>query len=92
MLSEYLKELKWDINVIQNPNGFHFCLTSYHTKEILTDFIKDIRDIINTKTLDISDYSPCIYGTMKKVKDIDIIEEVVTDYLHCVNNVSNLYY
>jgi len=90
-LSEKLKELKWDITVIQNPNGFHFCITSYHTKEILGEFIKNMKDIIDTNPLYISDYSPCIYGTMKKVKDTDIIEDVVTDYLHCVNNVSNLY-
>ena len=36
--------------------------------------------------------SDAVYSdTMKKIKDTDIIEDVVTDYLHCVNNVPNLY-
>ena len=29
ILCDELKKKKWSINVIQNPNGFHFCLTSY---------------------------------------------------------------
>ena len=86
-LGEFLKEKGWDINVIQNPNGFHFCITSYHTKEIMEQFIINVKEIIDNNNLNIVDYSPCIYGTMKKIKDKDIIEDVVTDYLHCKNNV-----
>ena len=84
---KFLKEKGWDINVIQNPNGFHFCITSYHTKEIMEQFIINVKEIIDNNNLNIVDYSPCIYGTMKKIKDKDIIEDVVTDYLHCKNNV-----
>ena len=47
-----------------------------------------MKEIIKNNDLNIGDYSPCIYGTMKKIKDKDIIEDVVTDYLHCVNNVT----
>jgi hypothetical protein len=30
-------------------------------------------------------YSPCIYGTMEKINDSDIMNDVITDYLHVVN-------
>ena len=87
MLSDLLKNKKWDIDIIQNPNGFHFCLTSYHSIEILQEFIKDIKDIIKNNKLEKGDYSPCIYGTMKKINDKEIIQDVLIDYLHCVNGV-----
>jgi len=86
ILAEYLKRLKWDINVIQNPKGFHICITSYHTKEIIDKFILDIESII-PNIADNNDYSPCIYGTMQKIGDNDIIKDVVAKYLHVVNNV-----
>lgn len=88
MVVEELSNKKWEVNVIQNPKGFHFCLTSYHSTEVLDNFFYDLKNIINTlKNSEISNnsYSPCIYGTMEKINDNDIINDVVTDYLNVVN-------
>lgn len=89
LLCDEIKKRKWSINVIQNPNGFHFCLTSYHTIDILNDFFIDLNNIINDlKDKPYEKFSPCIYGTIQKVNNTGIIEDVVIDYLHLVNNVN----
>ena len=90
IVCEMLKKKGWEINVIQNPNGFHFCLTQYHTKEIITEFIIDLSysiEYLVLNKIENKKYSPCIYGTMKKVGDDEIIDDVITNYLHVVNNV-----
>ena len=89
VVADELKSKLWEVNVIQNPCGFHFCLTSFHTKEVLDNFFYDLKNIINklnesNKTKNIK-YSPCIYGTMEKIDDSDIMNDVITDYLHVVN-------
>ena len=88
LLAEKLKGIGWSVSVIQNPSGFHFCITSYHTKEIIDNFVDDMKNIISKEELKKGNSSPCIYGTMKKVNDPSIIKSVVTDYLHCVNGVN----
>ena len=88
IISDELKKKKWEINVIQNPNGFHFCITSYHTLKIIDKFIIDLIDVIKyikTHNMDSIKYSPCIYGTMSKINDSDIMTDVISDYLHVVN-------
>jgi sphinganine-1-phosphate aldolase len=87
-IAEDLKKKSWEVNVIQNPRGFHFCITSYHSKEVLDNFFYDLTNIINNlkKTNKGNEkYSPCIYGTMEKINDSDIMNDVITDYLHVVN-------
>jgi sphinganine-1-phosphate aldolase len=89
VIADELKSKLWEVNVIQNPCGFHFCLTSFHTKEVLDNFFYDLKNIINklnesNETKNIK-YSPCIYGTMEKIDDSDIMNDVITDYLHVVN-------
>lgn len=88
LLAEKLKGRGWSVSVIQNPTGFHFCITSYHTKEIVDNFVNEMKNIISNEDLKKSNTSPCIYGTMKKVNDPTIIKSVVSDYLHCVNGVN----
>jgi len=88
LLAEELKKKEWDLNIIQNPNGFHMCLTSYHTIEILNQFIKDIRLLVPIIKDNNDKYSPCIYGTMQKINDNAIIRDVVSNYLHVVNGVN----
>ena len=87
VLAEELKHKEWEINVIQNPNGFHFCLTSYHTKEIIDLFIADLKDVILENRDKKIKYSPCIYGTMEKINDTEIIKDVISDYLNCINGI-----
>ena len=88
LIADELKTKKWEVNVIQNPNGFHFCITSYHTKEVLDNFFYDLNNIVNDlkeKSKSNMKYSPCIYGTMQKINDSDLMEDIITDYLHVVN-------
>jgi sphinganine-1-phosphate aldolase len=87
-IADELKQQTWEVNVIQNPRGFHFCLTSYHTKEVLDNFFYDLTHIINdlkSEGKGNDTYSQCIYGTMEKINDSDIMNDVITDYLHIVN-------
>ena len=88
IIAEELNTKKWIVNIIQNPTGFQFGITSYHSKKVLDNFFKDLNSII----IDLKyngkgsiKYSPCIYGTAQKINDSDIITDVVTDYLHVVN-------
>lgn len=88
LIADELKTKKWEVNVIQNPTGFHFCITSYHTKEVLDNFFYDLNNIVNDlkeKSKNNIKYSPCIYGTMQKINDSDLMEDIITDYLHVVN-------
>nr|QFG74441.1 MAG: pyridoxal-dependent decarboxylase conserved domain protein [Megaviridae environmental sample] len=89
ILCDNLKKKKWSINVIQNPNGFHFCLTLYHTEKIINKFIDDVKEILeDLRNKQFEKFSPCIYGTIQKVNNTGIIEDVVVDYLNVVNNVN----
>ena len=87
LLADELKKKGWDLNVIQNPKGFHLCLTSYMTIDILRKFITNVKEIIPNLLQKNVKYSPCIYGTMQKINDNSIIKDVVTNYLHVLNEV-----
>lgn len=84
ILGEALKKKKWDINMIQNPDGFHFCVTKYHHQEIIDEFISDLKTLLPETSSKI-EKSKCIYGTMKTIQDTDIISNVITEYLHVLN-------
>ena len=88
LVADELKNKTWEVNVVQNPRGFHFCITSFHTKEVLDNLFYDLNNIINNLkdngNGDIK-YSPCIYGTMEKIDDSDLMCEIITDFLYVVN-------
>lgn len=85
ILGEKLKDKGWDINMIQNPGGFHFCVTSYHTKEVIDEFFADLNELVPEIPHSTTD-SKCIYGTMKSLNDNEIIQDVITEYLHILNS------
>jgi sphinganine-1-phosphate aldolase len=85
ILGEKLKDKGWDINMIQNPGGFHFCVTSYHTKEVVDEFFADLNELVPEIPHSTTD-SKCIYGTMKSLNDNEIIQDVITEYLHILNS------
>jgi sphinganine-1-phosphate aldolase len=88
VIAEELKLKQWQVNVIQNPKGFHFCITAYHTIEVLDNFFYDLNNIVNNlkeNSRGTIKYSPCIYGTMQKIDDSDLMGDIITDYLHVVN-------
>ena len=68
-------------------DGFHFCLTSYHTKEIIDLFIADLKDVI-LKQIAIKKikYSPCLLRHAEKINDTEIIKDVIS-YLNCINGI-----
>ena len=73
-------------NVIQNPSGFHFCITNNHNEHIINSFITDLKLLVlEIKQKPSIKYSPCIYGTMQKINDNKIIDDVLVNYLHIVN-------
>jgi glutamate/tyrosine decarboxylase-like PLP-dependent enzyme len=84
ILGERLNKEGWKVNMIQNPDGFHFCVTAFQTSEIIMEFIQTIKKLIpeipDTKTR-----SKCIYGTMQTIPDPDIIKDIIGEYLHIVN-------
>ena len=86
ILGEELKKKKWNINMIQKPGGFHFCITSYHNKEIIDTFFNDMIELIKTVPSSKSK-SKCIYGTMESINDNEIVKDVIVDYLHLINAV-----
>lgn len=48
LIADALEKRGWKLNLLQNPNGFHLCLTHVHTqiKQFDTQFIKDLIDAI----------------------------------------------
>jgi len=89
LLSDALKELGWNLNVLQHPASFHLCITNVHTKEIIDTFIKDIRNsvtiIVSQKHTNTPLKVKSIYGTTQKIQDGEIISDVVREYICCLN-------
>ena len=86
LLSSKLKDKKWNLNMIQNPKGFHICITSCHNKDTIDLLIKDIKDIVNDIDKNHQgEKSTCIYGTTQEITDREIVRDVVSEYLYIVN-------
>lgn len=94
LLSDELKEKGWNLNVLQNPSSFHFCITNCHTEKIINEFVEDIKSSIqnvreklnnceeNTKIV-----SKSLYGSTQKINDSEIISDVVRDYFCLLNDI-----
>lgn len=88
LLSSKLKDKKWNLNMIQKPKGFHICLTNCHTKNVIDQLIKDIKDTIQDIDLNHKgEKSTCIYGTAQEITDEEIVKEVVSEYLYTLNRI-----
>ena len=95
-ISQKLKEEGWNLNELQNPPSFHLCVTNCHNDEIIDEFIKSLKSIVDllineklnkNKTNSISNDEQCgsIYGTTQRVPDKSVIDKVVTSYLNCLH-------
>lgn len=84
ILGDKIKETGWSVNMIQNPPGFHFCITQFQTEEILGRFFDLVKTLIPTIP-DSNTKSKCIYGTKQSVKDGEIVQDIIAEYLHIVN-------
>lgn len=90
-LSQKMKHLGWNLNELQNPPSFHLCLTNCHTKDVIDNFIKDIKTsldvVVNQLTTgnNQSNTGSSIYGTTQKVPDQGIVDNVVVKYLNSIH-------
>lgn len=92
LLCDQLKILGWNLNILQNPPAFHFCITNCHTTEIINSFITDIKkSLIHVKNKIEKEgtqiTSNSLYGSTQKIGDSDIITDVVKDYFCLINEV-----
>ena len=89
LLCDELKVKGWNLNILQNPNSFHFCITNVHTKDTIDDLLEDIKEL-NDKLKDkknTNTTSKSIYGTTQKIKGTEIIDDVAREYLYCLNTI-----
>ena len=89
LLCDELKERGWNLNILQNPNSFHFCVTNVHNKDIIKELIEDIKELHNKLKNKNNKNAVCksIYGTTQKIKGTEIIDDVAREYLYCLNNI-----
>lgn len=86
LLSSKLKDKKWNLNMIQNPKGFHICLTNCHSQNVIEQLINDIKETISDIDMNHKgEKSTCIYGTAQEISDQEIIRDVVSEYLYTLN-------
>lgn len=91
LLSDRLKGMGWNLNVLQNPPSFHLCITNCHDENIIYKFIDNIKicldDIMNLKNNGNLTSSKSLYGSTQKIGDSDIIADVVRDYFCVLNDI-----
>jgi len=88
LLSSKLKDKKWNLNMIQNPKGFHICLTNCHNKNVIDQLIIDIKEIVSDIDLNHKgEKSTCIYGSAQEISDQEIVREVVSEYLYTLTKI-----
>ena len=90
ILTNKLKDKKWNLNMIQKPKGFHLCITVCHNKKIIDKLINDIKIII--KDINVDDKinnSIYVYGTNQEINDNELVKEIVIEYLHNINILPN---
>lgn len=94
---EYMNERKkWDLNVLQNPHGFHLCLTAVHVDSSINTckvFMSDLSEALdfaikNPITLAETKGSCGVYGTKAKIGMLSdpILEEAAISYTHAKYN------
>jgi sphinganine-1-phosphate aldolase len=89
LLTDKLVELGWNINILQNPSSFHFCITNNHNADTINNLVEDIKkciqEILMSKKNDQKQEVKSIYGTTQKINDPEIIGDVVREYMCCLN-------
>ena len=89
LLTDKLVELGWNINILQNPSSFHFCITNNHNNDVIDKLVIDIKKCIKQILLDKRNNQKqevkSIYGTTQKINDPEIIGDVVREYMCCLN-------
>ena len=87
-----MKHLGWNLNELQNPPSFHFCITNRHTPKIIDQFINDLQSTLTklvqsgqTKEKTDKDQSGSIYGTTQRVPDQSCVDQAAKFYLNSLH-------
>lgn len=84
-LSDGLKKLGWNLNLLQFPSCIHICITMLQTKPGVADrFIEDVKTVTakclaDPKACDKG--SAAVYGMAQSIPDRSIVNEITWTYL-----------
>lgn len=85
LVANYMSKKKWNLNILQNPQSFHICLTQNHLhREFLENFMIDLNLAVKfaKENKDNKIQGLCaIYGMAVQFNNKDAIDEIVSTYL-----------
>jgi len=86
-LIKYLKKNKWNLNILQNPNCLHICITPKNIKYI--DMLYSILEKFNEEEIEEqSDKGiTAIYGMATEIPDKTLITSLINYYLDMTTNI-----
>jgi len=70
----------WNLNILQNPEAVHICITPNNIKNI-NNFIIILEVLSLQEKKDIKDDMISIYGMATKINNTEIINDVISGYL-----------
>ena len=90
-ISSSLSDKGWHLNILQNPDSFHFCVTYKHLENdsIIQNFISDFKTSINevrNKNYDKISGSAALYGLASNISQESITDEIVNTYINFLSN------
>jgi sphinganine-1-phosphate aldolase len=75
---------RWNLSVLTNPPAFHFCITSVHTENTITEFMKDLNNAIcqaREKQDEKLSGTLAIYGSAAKIENSLFTSDVVNQFI-----------
>ena len=86
-LIKYLKNNKWNLNILQNPNCLHICITPKNIKYI--DMLFSILEKFNEEEIEEQndDNITAIYGMATEIPDKSLITSLINYYLDMTTNI-----
>ena len=82
-----MKEKGWNLNILQNPDAFHICVTNRHIDTIKI-FIKDLHDSINIikKNPEQSlSGTMALYGSSKTIDKTLFTNDIIDNFIHLLS-------
>lgn len=78
-----MKKKNWDLSVLQNPPGFHFCITKCQDKKIIEQFISDLKSSITIAKNNPSKLSGTLslYGSSQSVENSLFTDDLVNNFV-----------
>ena len=86
-LIKYLKKNKWNLNILQNPNCLHICITPKNIKYI--DILYSILEKFNEEEIEEQSDKDitAIYGMATEIPDKTLITSLINYYLDMTTNI-----